>query len=147
MSRKNFKTRARIVLGRAGWLVTGWMDRRIEAIGSRRNSAAPQRKRAVQQAAGLLWVTLPPLVGNTWKGWPLPLIQRDPHITSSPRNLRGPVNDTSEKQNIVRETLTVRPTQIHHLGDLREAAYSLRLTQFPCVPNGAHNGTKLRGLL
>lgn len=64
--KKNFMARARILLGRAGWLVIGWMERRTEAV-RRRNSAAPQMAGAVQPAAVLLWVTLPPLVGSTWK--------------------------------------------------------------------------------
>lgn len=31
------------MLGLAGWLVIGWMKRRIDLVGSRRNSQAPQR--------------------------------------------------------------------------------------------------------
>lgn len=39
--KKNFTARARILLGPAAWLVTGWMERRTEAV-RRRNSAATE---------------------------------------------------------------------------------------------------------
>lgn len=40
--KKNFMVRARWLLGLAGWLVIGWVKRRIDVVGSRRNSQAPQ---------------------------------------------------------------------------------------------------------
>lgn len=46
-AQKDVTARARILLGHAEWLVTGWMERQADAVGSRRNSPAPQREQAV----------------------------------------------------------------------------------------------------
>lgn len=50
--KSNFMVRARLLMGLAGWLGIGRMKRRIEVVGSRRNSQAPQRG-TVQPAAVL----------------------------------------------------------------------------------------------
>lgn len=98
-----------------GWLVPPWEERRMDAVWNRRNSPAPQRELANQLLCPhpqLLRVTLPQWEGCTWKWRPPRLTQVEPHLGSSPWNLRRPATDTSEEHNLRSQDSVVWQTQV-----------------------------------